>query len=93
MCLWVKKHKKFIQEQKKKRGETSVQSTIGRVGGQPFLIEEVLDPKLRSMVANLRTAGAGININVVPGVLNGLIRANSQRISKYTDFKETRSWV
>ena len=79
MCLWVKKHKKFIQEQKKKRGETSVQSTIGRVGGQPFLIEEVLDPKLRSILANLRTAG--------------LIRANSQRISKYTDFKETRSWV
>ena len=70
-----------------------MQSTIGRVGGQPFLIEEVLDPKLRSMLANPRTAGAGININVVPGVLNGLIRANSQRISKYTDFKETRSWV
>ena len=70
-----------------------MQSTIGRVGGQPFLIEEVLDPKLRSMLANLRTAGAGINNNVVPGVLNGLIRANSQRISKYTDFKETRSWV
>ena len=45
------------------------------------------------MLANLRKAGAGINIHVVPGVLNGLIRANSQRISKYTDFKEARSWA
>ena len=36
---WVKSHKKSIQEQKKK-GETSVQSTIGRVRGRPLLIRK-----------------------------------------------------
>ena len=88
--LWVKSHQKMIQEQNKK-GETSVQSTIGRVRGQPLLIEEVLDLKLRSMLVNLRAAGAGINIQVVSGVLNGSIRANPERFGKYMDFKVTRS--
>ena len=82
----------MIQEQNKK-GETSVQSTIGRVRGQPLLIEEVLDLKLRSMLVNLRTADAGINIQVVSGVLNGSIRANPERFGKYMDFKVTRSQV
>ena len=58
-----------------------------------MLIEEVLNLKLRSMLVNLRTAGAGINIRVVFGVLNGLIRANPERFGKYMDFKMTRSWV
>ena len=50
---WVKSHKKSIQEPKKK-GETSVKSTIGRVKGQPLLIEKVLDLKLHLMLVNLR---------------------------------------
>ena len=87
---WVKSHKKSIQEQKEK-GETSVQSTFGRVRGRSLLIEEVLDLKLRSMLVNLRTAGAGINIHVVSGVLNGLICTNPDRFGKYMDFKVTRS--
>ena len=68
-----------------------MQSTIGRVRGQPLLLEKVLDLKLRSMLVNLRTAGAGINIQVVSGVLNGSIRANPERLGKYMDFKVTRS--
>ena len=68
-----------------------MQSTIGRVRGQPLLLEKVLDLKLRSMLVNLRTAGAGINIQVVSGVLNGSIRANPERFDKYMDFKVTRS--
>ena len=83
---WVKSHKKSIQEQKKK-GETSVQSTIESVRGRPLLIEEVLNLKLRAMLVNLRTAGAGINIHVVSGVLNGLIRANPERFGKYMILK------
>ena len=54
-------------------------------------IEEVLNLKLRSMLLNLRLAGGGINIHVVSGVLNGLIRANPERFGKYMDFKVTRS--
>ena len=83
MRPWVKNHEKSIQEQKKK-GENSVQSTI---------IEEVLDLKLRSILVNLRIAGAGINIHVVSGVPNDLILTNPERFVKYMDFKVTRSWV
>ena len=86
MRPWVKSHKKSIQEQKKK-GETSVQSTIESVRGRPLLIEEVLNLKLRAMLVNLRTAGAGINIHVVSGVLNGLIRTNPERFGKYMILK------
>ena len=65
---WVKSHKNPIQEQKKKKGETSVQSTIGKVRGRSLLTEEALNLKLHSALVNLRTAGAGINIHVVSGV-------------------------
>ena len=43
------------------------------------------------MLVKLRLAGAGINIHVVSGVLNGLIRANPERFGKYMAFKVTRS--
>ena len=68
MRPWIKSHKSSIQEQKKKKGETSVQSTIGKVRGRSLLIEEALNLKLHSALVNLRTAGAGINIHVVSGV-------------------------
>ena len=90
---WVKSHKKSIQEQKKKKVETSVQSAIGRVRSRQLLIEEVLDLKLRSILVNLRIAGAGTNIHVVSGILNGLICPKPGRFGKYMDFKMTRSWV
>ena len=53
----------------------------------------MLDLTLRSMLVNLQTAGAGINIFVVSGVLDGLIRSNTERFGKYMDLKVTRSWV
>ena len=70
-----------------------MQSTIGRVRGRLLLIEEVLNLKLRSLLVNLRTAGAGINIHLIFCVLNGLICVNPERFGKYMDFKVTRSWV
>ena len=45
------------------------------------------------MLSSLRLAGAGINIHVVRGVLNGLIRANPIKFGKYVNFKVTRSWT
>ena len=92
MRPWVKSDKNSIQKQKKK-GETSVQSTIRRVRYRPLLREKVLDLKLRSKFVNLQTAGSGINIHIVSGVLNDLIRANPERFGKCMDFKVTRSWV
>ena len=89
---WVKSYKKSIQEQKK-MGASSVETKIGKARGRPLILDEALDLKLRSMLLKLRLAGAGININVVSGVLNGLIRANPERFGKYTEFKVTRSWA
>ena len=74
-------------------GETSVQPTIGRIRGRPLLTDEVLNLKLRSMLVNLPTAGAGIIIHIVSSVLNGLIHANPEQFGKYMDFKVTRSRV
>ena len=45
------------------------------------------------MLVKLRLADAGINIHVVSGVLNGLIRANPERFGKYMEFEVTRSWA
>ena len=58
-----------------------------------MLIEEELDLNLHSVLINLQTAGATINIHVVSVVLNGLIRTNPERFGKYMDFKVTKSWV
>ena len=74
-------------------GASSVETKIGKARGRPLILDEALDLKLRSMLLKLRLAGAGININVVSGVLNGLIRANPERFGKYTEFKVTRSWA
>ena len=45
------------------------------------------------MLVILRIVGAGIDIHVVSGVLNGLIRAIRERFGNYMDFKVTRSRV
>ena len=58
-----------------------------------MLIEEELDLNLHSVLINLQTAGATINIHVVSVVLNGLICTNPERFGKYMDFKVTKSWV
>ena len=66
---------------------------VGKPRGRPLLLEEELDTKTRSMLSSLRLAGAGINIQVIRGVLNGLIRANPIKFGKYVNFKVTRSWT
>ena len=72
---------------------SSVEPKIGKARGRPLILDEALDPKLHSMLVKPRLAGAGINIHVVSGVLNGLIRANPERFGKYMEFKVTRSWA
>ena len=89
---WVKSYKKSIVEQKK-MGASSVEPNIGKARGRPLILDEALDLKLSSMLIKLRLAGAGINIHVVSGMLNGLIRANPERFGKYMEFKVTRSWA
>ena len=83
-----KNYKTSIQEQKK-MGASSVEPKIQKVRGRQLILDEALDLKLRSMLVKLRLAGAGINIHVVSGVLNGLIRANPERFGKYMEFKVT----
>ena len=76
-------------------GRNECAITIGRVSDRPLLIKEVIDLKLGLMLVrlNLRTAGASINIHVVSGVRNGLIRTNPERFGRYMDLKVTRSLV
>ena len=66
---------------------------IGQVRGRPLLLDNELDLKLRTMLITLRTTGAGINIHVLTGVLNGLVRTNPEMFGNYVDFQATRSWV
>ena len=89
---WVKSYKKSLQEQKSVN-PSNVVPKIGKPKGRPLLLEEELDIKLRSMLTSLRLAGAGINIHIVRGVLNGLIRANPDKFGKFVEFKVTRSWT
>ena len=89
---WVKSYKKSLKEQKKVNS-ANIAPRVGKPRGRPLLLEEELDTKIRSMLSSLRLAGAGINIHVVRGVLNGLIRANPIKFGKYVNFKVTRSWT
>ena len=76
---WVKKYKEILKA-KKNNGESSgFAPKIGQVRGRPLLLDNELDLQLRTMLITLRTAGAGINIHVVTGVLNGLVRANPEK--------------
>ena len=88
----VKAYRKSLQEQKKTNSDDIVLK-IGKQRGRPLLLEESLDYKSRSMLTSLRLAGAGINIHVVRGILNGLVRANPIEYGRYVEFKVTRSWT
>ena len=79
---WVKHYQKSIKEQKKLNPTAQVTPKIGKPRGRLLYLEEELDTKLRSMLTSLRVAGAGINIHVVRGVLNGLIPANPVKYRK-----------
>ena len=56
-------------------------------------MSEEPDQKLRAMIANLRTAGAIINIHVVRGVLAGIVRSNLDKFGQFSDFEVIRSCV
>ena len=91
---WVKRYQKSIKEQKKLNPTAQAATPkIGKPRGRPLYLEEELDTKVRSMLVSLRVAGGGINIHVVRGVLNGLIRENPVKYGKYLEFKVTRSWT
>jgi len=90
---WMKSYRRSIKEQKKVNPAAEPSPKIGKPRGRPLYLEEELDSKLRSMLTSLRVAGAGINIHVVRGVLNGLIRANPVKYGKCLEFKVTRSWT
>ena len=69
---WVKRYQKSIKEQKKLNPTTQAATLkIGKPRGIPLYLEEELDTKVRSMLVSLRVAGAGTNIHVVRGALNG----------------------
>ena len=78
---------------KEKKNSNEIALKIGKPRGRPLLLEEELDHKLWSMLTSLRLAGAGINIHVIRGVLNGLVWANPVKYGKYVEFNVTRSWT
>ena len=82
---WIKNYRKMLHDPCK--------TTIGKKRGRPTYLSKELDQKLRSMIINLRTAGADINIHVVRGVLAGLIRSNVKKYGAFMDFPVTRTWV
>lgn len=89
---WVKTYRKSLQEQKKTNSQ-NIDARIVKPRGRPLLLDDEIDFKIRSMLTSLRLAGAGINIHVVRGVLNGLVRANPIKYGKYVEFTVTRSWT
>ena len=74
-------------------GASSAEPKIRKARGRPLILDKPLDLKLRSMLVKLRLAGAGINIHLASGLLNGFIRENPERFGKYMEFKVTRSWA
>ena len=77
---FVKKCKENLKQWVKQGQNRDFKPTIGNTRGQPLSLDEELDLKLRTYIT-LRTAGAGINVPVVSGVLNGLVRVNPETFS------------
>ena len=82
---WLKSYRKMLHDPCK--------TTIAEKRGRPTYLSKELDQKLRSVIINLRTAGAEINIHVVRGVLAGLIKSNVNKYGAFMDFPVTRTWV
>ena len=79
---WLKKYKEKLKEQKKAKND-NITLKIGQRCARPFLLDAELDLTFRSMMVSLRTAGAGINIHVVRGVLMILVQLNPEKFGKY----------
>ena len=78
---WPKKYKEKLKEKKKAKNDITLK--IGQRCARPFLLDAELDLTLRSMTIIERTAGAGINIHVVRGVLMTLVQSNPEKFGKY----------
>ena len=78
---WPKKYKEKLKEKKKAKNDITLK--IGQRCARPFLLDAELDLTLRSMTIIERTAGAGINIHVVRGVLMILVQSNPEKFGKY----------
>ena len=78
---WFKKDMENLRERKKAKNENIILK-IEQTRGRPLLLVTELDLKLCSMIASSRTAGTGINIHVVRGVLMGLRQSNSEKFGK-----------
>ena len=83
---WLKRYKQV-------ETSSTSQATISTKRGRPTYLSTELDTKLRSMIINLRIAGAQINIHDIKGVLAGLVRSNVAAYGAYIGFHVTRSWV
>ena len=80
---------------KKKAKNENYYLKIGQTRGRPLVLDAELDLKLRSnpSIVSLCTPGAGKNINVVSGVLMGLVQSNPKTSGKYLNFHVSCSWV
>lgn len=61
--------------------------------GRPLLLDAESDLKLRSVIVSLLTVRAEINVDVVGGVLMGLVQSNHEKFDKYLSFHVSRFWV
>ena len=75
-------------EQRKANKEVALK--IGQTRGRPFSLDAGLDWKLWAMIISLRTAGAGINQDVVRRILIGLVQSYPEKLGKYVNFEKTR---
>ena len=81
-----------VKKKKKKAKNENITVKIIQTRGRRLLFDTELDLKLRSMIVALRTAGAGINMHVVSGVLVGLVQSKPEIFGKYLNFHISRSW-
>ena len=68
---------------RKKVKNEKITLKTGKTRGTPLLLDADLDLKFCSMIVSLRTSGTGINIQVVWGVLMGLVQSNPEKFGKY----------
>ena len=77
--------KTYKSELSSEKPQTSF--TIGTKRWRPTILSEELDRKLRTMIVTLRTAGIVINIQVVFGVLAGIVGSNLEQFRQFSDLK------
>ena len=89
---WLKKYMENLKEKKKAKNE-NITLKIGQMRGRPLLLDAELDLQLRSMIASLRTGGAGINIYIIRGVPMGLVQSNRKKLVIFLTFLFLATWL